>query len=557
MIAVSLNPGFALLFAALAVFLAPQSLRTPFMLAGAIGALFMMFAPGFGDQAALAQIGLIVIPLRLDALGQVFGLGFALVAVILSLFSHYRRDRLEDVALMVQAGGATAAVFAGDLISFIAAAQLSAMAGVALAANGQTPQALGAAIRMLIWQGLAGLLMVSGAGLIWSASGAIDLQQMDARSPGGALILGALLIGLGAPLAHVWVKDAAAHTTPVAAAAIAALPLSVSLYALLRAFPGEPLLLPIGQVMALAPLPFAAMTTNMRKALAYGLVSQAGVAAIGIGAATPLALGGATALGFVGMFHNTLAFLAIGLAYERSSGAVGGLARTMPFTALMALIAGLSAMATPFFAGFAGQAVIAGAVAGDGLDWAWYAIAAASAGAVLHAGLRVPLKVFFGADGGARPADSPFGAQLAMGLGAFFVVSVGVNPTWLYALLPEQINFRPLEASQTLTQAQLIASAGLAFGLAERLRAYPAARRGELADIDRFYGGPLRAAGRAAIGAVDSVGRALKGQATRLRMSARGALRYLVYADRPAGGGALWLMIVAVLFLVVFYASRL
>jgi multicomponent Na+:H+ antiporter subunit D len=530
------------------------------MLAGAIGALFLMFAPGFGEQVALAQIGLAVTPLRLDALGQVFGLGFGLIAAILSLFSDYRRDRLEDVALMAQAGGAAAAVFAGDLISFIAAAQLGALAGAALAANGRTPQALGAAIRMLIWQGLAGLLLVAGAGLIWSAGGSVDFGQMDARTPGGAMFLAALLIMLGAPLAHVWIKDAAANTTPAAAAALAVFPVGVALYALLRAFPGEPLLLPIGEVMALAPLPFAAATKNLRQALAYGIVSQAGVAAIGIGAATPLALAGATAFAFACMAHNALAFMAVGFAYERANGAIGGLARSMPLTALMAIIAGLSSMAAPLFAGFTGQAVIAGAVSREGLATAWFVLVAAAAGAVLHAGVRAPFEVFFGRDSGARPADAPFGVLLAMGLAAFFVVAVGVNPAWLYALLPDQINFRPLELGQALAQAQVICAAALAFGLAKRFGVYPTARTGEIPDVDWLYRVPLRGAARRIIAAADWLSRAAGAQAGRVHRRARQAVGVLRHADRPAsagGGQALWLLAAAAFFLIVLYARQL
>jgi multicomponent Na+:H+ antiporter subunit D len=559
-IAISLNPGFALLLAAVVTFVAPKGLRTIVMLAGAIGALFMMFAPGFGDQVALAQIGLAVTPLRLDALGQVFGLGFGLIAAILALFSDYKRDRLEGVALLTQAGGAVTAVFAGDLISFIAGAQLGALAGVALAANGRTPQALGAAIRMSIWQGLAGLLMVAGAGFIWSAGGSVDFDQMDLQSPGAAMFLVALLIMAGAPLAHVWIKDAAANTTPTAAAALAVFPLSVALYALLRAFPGEPVLLLIGEVMALAPLPLAATTKNLKQSLAYGLVSQAGIVIIGIGAATPLALAGSAAFAFACMVQSALAFMAIGFAYERSNGAIGGLARSMPMTALMAIIAGLSALGAPLFAGFAGQAVISGAISREGLATAWLVITAASAGAVLHAGLRAPFEVFFGRDGGARPADAPFGVLLAMGLAAFFVVSVGVNPAWLYALLPDQINFRPLEIGQALTQAQLIVAGALVFGLAKRFALYPTPRSGEIPDVDWLYRGPLRAGARGLIAAAAWLSRTARAQASAVRRRAREAAHLLRHADRPpgaSGADALWILAAAAFFLIFLYAWQL
>ncbi len=557
MIALSPNPGFALLLAALIALVAPKGARALVMLGGAFGALYLMFAPGFGDQVALAQIGLTVTPLRLDALSQVFGLGFAIAIAIITLFSLYRRDRLEDVALLAHAGGAITAAFAGDLISFIAATQLGAMAGVALAASGRTPAALGAAVRMLIWQGLAGLLLVVGAGLIWSATGEIEFVQLDGTSPGGAVFQLALLIMLGAPLAHVWVKDVAANTTPAAAAALAVFPLSLALYALLRAFPGEPLLAPLGAVMALAPLPFAAAAQDMRRAIAYGLISQAGVAMIGIGAATPLALAGAVAFTFACMFHNALAFMTIGFAHERAAGIAGGLARTMPVTAAMSIVAALSALAAPGFAGFVGHSVLTAAVGQEERAFAWFAAVAASAGAVFHIGLRAPFQVFFGRDGGARPADAPFYTLLAMGLAAFFIVAIGANPGWLYSLLPEAINYRPFDGADVLIQAQLVVFALLAFGLIKRFSAYPAFSNGGLPDIDWLYRKPARAAGRAIIIAAAWLNHAAQEQADRVRTKARGALAAARFLDRPASIGSAqgaWLLAVAAFLLAVLYA---
>jgi multicomponent Na+:H+ antiporter subunit D len=271
-------------------------MRPPMMVACALGAIYLMFEPPFGDTVTLAEIGLAVTPLRLDAQSQVFGLCFALLTVIIALFSTYRRDRIEDALLMTVAGAAATGVFVGDFIGFVAAAMLAgfASAGLVMSARGGAG-GLGAGVRMLIWQGAAGLLMTAGVGLIWARSRSVDFDIVEAATPGGALLFAGFLIQAGAPGAHVWVKDAVARATPVGAAALAAFPRTLAIYALVRAFPGEPALIPIGAAMALWPLAFAAAARDMRVAMAYGAVSQTGAALIAIGAATPLAVGGAAA----------------------------------------------------------------------------------------------------------------------------------------------------------------------------------------------------------------------------------------------------------------------
>src|SRR5262249_34862386 len=114
--AITLNPGAAVLLGAVLALILPRALRPPAMIAAAVAALFLIFEPDSGSGAAFAQIGLSIKPLRLDPLAQVFGLGFALVTAILALFAAQRDDRTEDVALMAHAGGALTAVFAGDLV---------------------------------------------------------------------------------------------------------------------------------------------------------------------------------------------------------------------------------------------------------------------------------------------------------------------------------------------------------------------------------------------------------------------------------------------------------
>lgn len=557
------NPGFVLLFAAALTLLTPARLRPLLMVLSAFAAIYLMFEPPFGDTVTLAEIGLAVTPLRLDAQSQVFGLCFALLTAIIALFSSYRRDRIEDALLMTLAGAAMTGVFVGDFIGFVAASSLAGLAGagIAMSVRGGVG-GLGAGVRMLIWQGAAALLMTAGVGLIWANSRSVDFDIVEAAAPGGALLFAGLLIQAGAPGAHVWVKDAVARASPVGAAALAAFPRTLAIYAIVRAFPGEPALIPIGAAMALLPLPFAAAARDLRVALAYGAVSQTGAALIAIGAATPLAVGGAGAYAFACALHGALALMAIGFAYQRIEGdgralRVGGLARSMPITAALAVIAGLSALGAPFFAGFAGYSVIGSAVANEGRWLAWLALTGSAAGAVTHAGLRAPYEVFFGPDTGARPAEAPFMAQLAMGLAGFFCLAIGTNPGWLYELLPESIFFHPYEGHFALTQLQLIVAAALMFVLARMARLYPTPKSGEIPDLDWLLRAPVRSAGRGAIYAAAAINSFVLRRSEGLgAWAVKASGGWLARADRPARDGAasaFWLIAATAMLLCCLY----
>jgi formate hydrogenlyase subunit 3/multisubunit Na+/H+ antiporter MnhD subunit len=108
--AISLNPGFALLLAALLVWAAPRPLRVALMAAAALAAIALPLAPAFGDHAVFGQFGLRVVPLRLDALSQLFGLTIGLLALSAALMAITRRRASEDALLCLLFGGAATAI---------------------------------------------------------------------------------------------------------------------------------------------------------------------------------------------------------------------------------------------------------------------------------------------------------------------------------------------------------------------------------------------------------------------------------------------------------------
>ena len=561
---ITLNPGFALICGAAMALIMPRSVRAGVMIGWALAALALIYVPDFGLGPAFAQIGLSITPLRLDPLAQIFGTGFALIALLLALFSADREDKAEDVALMAHAGGALVAVFAGDLVSFVAGAQFSALASAALIFRGTSAGALGAGLRYLSWQVLAGALMTAGIGFTWASAGAIGFDRMNPLSIQGGLMLAGLVIMAGAPIAHVWVKDSLPHASTIGMAALAAFPIKLGIYALARGFPGEPALLYLGAIAALGAVPLAAMSRDVRQSAAYGIISQAGAAIAAIGAGTPFALASAAALAFASLFHGTLGLLAIGLACARigsaRESALGGLARSMPMTAILSAIAALSAIGAPGFIGFAANTIHGDALAQEDRPLVWLALIAASAGSAFHLGGRLTYVTFFGPDRGQRPLDAQFSAQLAMGLAAFFCIAIGVAPSWLYGLLPAQIYFHPYDWDHIVRQGEIISFAWLALGIAIMARLFPADHGAELVELDwllrRVAKRVLNAAGRALLAIYDG-GRVRTEAAYAWAMKSAAPL--MKEGDRPAapdGAGLAWAMVVLTIAMVFLFAFQ-
>ena len=484
---ISLNPGFALLLAAALALVTPRSLRPALAVAAAALAGALALTPVFGAHAMFRQVGLTVVPLRLDAAAQVFGLAFAGAGVVLGLAMGHRRDAREDCALLAHLGGAMTAVFGGDLVTFAVGAEISILAAAALVLCGRTPASRSAAQRFVILHALAGALFVVGVGLVWAQTSDVRFDRLDATAPAGLCMLLGCLIRVGAPFAHVWIKDAAPRAGVLGFAALAPVTTTLALYALIRMFPGEPALAPIGATGLAIGLIQAAASVEPRKILAYATMAQTGLLVMALGVGAPLIMAGVSAAAFAGLFATLLAGLIVGWA-TRAPPAPDAppIWKAAPATAALACAAIAATLGLPGFATFATSALLQDAFARQAPDWMLAAYVAAGAGAVFG-GARAILGAVF-APTGARGAAPPFDLVLATFLAAFFLVAIGIAPAWLFGLAPPSpISFFPYDWDHLAARLQLAAAAGLILALsalgplAQRLGA------GGLRDVDWIY----------------------------------------------------------------------
>jgi multicomponent Na+:H+ antiporter subunit D len=500
-LAITLNPGFICILAALLVLASPRAFRAPIIVGAAALALWLMLDRDFGAVVAAQQMGLPVVVLDLDALNRIFGIAMLLALIIIGLCTSARRNRSEDAAILVLAGGSVSALFVGDMVSFVAAASLAGLAAAWVTFASPLPGAAQSGARLLIWFALEGLLFLVGVAFQLSAgAGSSIFSQLEAASLGGGFIFAALLFRAGAPLAHVWLKDAVGNASPVGAGALGAFSTMLGVYGLARLFPAEPVLLPIGVAMIVIGAFYAMAEDDLRRAGASGLTAQTGVCMMLIGIGSPLALAAAEGHAFTVI----LAFLALHLAFGAVLGRQGevnasqltGLARTMPISATLMAVAGLAVAGAPGLATYVTSAIALEALAQWQAEPAWIAAAATQAALFVALMLRPTLQAFRVMPGPAQRNEAPFPMLLGVAVAVFFCVSIGLAPGWLYGLLPAEPAFPPYEIQRTAPQLELLGAAGAGFILLRALRLTPRERAVRILDVDALYRGPAAGAGR-------------------------------------------------------------
>jgi multicomponent Na+:H+ antiporter subunit D len=483
------NPGLLLVAAGVLMLVARGTpLRAAVLLGGpaaALAALLMGPVAWAEDWTVSQAMGLELVSYRVDSLSFVFGVGFILAAALCGMFSLHRQSPLQDAAALVYAGGAVGAVFSGDLITLFLFWETTALASAVLVFAGGRPGSVAAAMRYLLFQLLSGLLVLGGAAWLaaegapttYSGLAPLGLQPLlgilGLSTPAGVMIFLGFGIKAGFPLLHAWLPDAYPRASETGAVILSAFTTKLAVYALLRCFAGTEALIWIGAAMALLPAVLALHEDDLRRVLCYSLIGQVGFMVCGAGVGTSLAVNGAVAHAFASLCYQTLLFMSLGAVMLRTGATrasdLGGLYRTMPLTALAAIVGSLSLCAVPLFAGFAGKSMTVSAIEGQKLFGPWLMLLAASAAMVVHTGLRVPLAVFFGRDRGLRPAEAPFNMLLAMGLAGALTVGIGSTPSWLYDILPfrdeamEYLRGYFWKPAHVLLQLELVLFAALAF----------------------------------------------------------------------------------------------
>ena len=427
---------------------------------------------------------------RVDKLSMAFGYVFVLITFIGILYALHSKDDAQHMAGLIYAGGALGVTFAGDLFSLYIFWEILAIASVFLILARKMSESSAAAFRYFTWHFFGGLCLLAGIILYVMNHGTPEFAYIGLKDWASVLIfIGFCLNAAVFPL-HAWLPDAYPRATVTGAVFMSALTTKSAVYILARTFPGTELLIWAGAFMTCFPIFYAVIVNDIRRVLAYSLINQVGFMVCGIGIGTQLAINGVVAHAFSHIIYKALLFMSTGAVLHMTGKIratdLGGLHKTMPFTAVCCMIGAASISAFPLFSGFVSKSLTVAAAAEEHLTIVWFMLMFASAGVFHHAGIKVPFFVFFGHDSGIRAKEPPINMRLAMGIAAFICIFLGVYPQPLYRILPYAVHYVPYTTFHVVGMLQLLMFGALAFTMLVLSGYYPPEMRAVNLDTDWF-----------------------------------------------------------------------
>jgi multicomponent K+:H+ antiporter subunit A len=438
--------------------------------AGGLALLAMLTAPVLGGEVRSASwawvpaLGL-DLTLMVDPLGLMFAgliLGIGLLVVIFGHFYLYAGEATGRffASLMLFQGAMLGIVIAGNVLLLLVFWEMTSLASFLLIGFWQHKAEARQGARMaLAVTGGGGLALIGGMVLLGLVGGSFDLATILERgdivraSPLYPVLLGLILLGCFTKSAqfpfHFWLPHAMAAPTPVSAYLHSATMVKAGVFLLARLWPvlaGTELYTGIVTSVGLTTMIFGAVVAlfrhDLKSILAYSTISQLGMLVMLLGFSLE-----AAALAAVLHILNHAAFKAAlfmnaGIV-EHETGTrdirrLGGLAKAMPITALIATLAAASMAGLPPLGGFISKELMlyeTPKLAPLGLPWLLPVLA--TLGATFSAGysLRLAVHLFFGqpreAEPFARAHDPSAGMWAAPALLTTLAVLLGLIPMLL------------------------------------------------------------------------------------------------------------------------------
>jgi multicomponent Na+:H+ antiporter subunit D len=276
---------------------------------------------------------------------------------------------------LVLSAGVSNAFLAGDLFNLFVGFEILLAASFVLLTIGGTGPRVRAGTTYVIVSMLSSMLFLFAIGLIYAATGTVNLALLAVRLPelssGLSMVLQLMLLVAFAVKAAVfplsmWLPDSYPTAPAPVTAVFAGLLTKVGIYAIVRTqtllFPESPLndlLMWAALATMLIGILGAVAQTEIKRMLSFTLVSHIGYMVFGVSLASQLGL--ASTIFYV-VHHITVQstlFLVTGLI-ERQGGStslnqLGGLAKVSPLLAILFFVPAVNLAGIPPFSGFMGK----------------------------------------------------------------------------------------------------------------------------------------------------------------------------------------------------------
>jgi len=442
----------------------------------------------YGQYHFLNVVGLFG---RVDKLSMVFAWVFVIMAFLGALYALHREEDGHHIAGFFYVGSSLGAVFAGDYLTLFIFWEIMAFSSVFLVWYRKEKQAIAAGFRYLLFHVFGGLLLFAGFMLHYSQTGSMAFEGIlpaAASWPQYLILAGFALNAAVLPL-HAWLPDAYPEATVEGAVFLCAFTTKTAVYVLARGFSGFEILAIMGTAMTVFGVCYAVIENDIRRVLAYHIISQVGYMVAGIGIGTEMAVNGATAHAFAHILYKALLFMGGGAVLYMAGTAklsqLGGLYKYMPLTMIFYVVGAVSISGFPLFSGFVSKSMIVAAAHEEGRLWLMSLMNLAGIGTFLSVGLKVTYFAFFGKEEAPiKAAEPPANMLWAMGLTALLCFVIGVFPQTLYVLLPFPVEYHPYNWPHLSEMLQILAFTGLVFFLLVK-KLSPEAKIN--LDVDYFY----------------------------------------------------------------------
>ncbi|MDR1874692.1 MAG: NADH:ubiquinone oxidoreductase [Synergistaceae bacterium] len=365
------------------------------------GGQILVYVMG-GENFALTLPSGMTYPVRIlfeiDAFGALLILCIALAAFAGSVFSINYMDRFSGwkrflSLYFLMTAGALGMCATGDLFNFFVFVEVSSIASFGLIAFWRDkPETIEASYKYMLVSQVAALLLLIAIGTLYGRYNALNMSALAAMARTGtldrvvlALIISILAFKCGAFPMHAWMPDAYAET-PSGVTCLLVTVSQASFYGLIRVcysiFPGVAregtvgwILIVLGCMSMFFGVMMAVVQHEIKRLMGYHSISQVGymLLAMGVGLLALDGRGNAAAYGLTamkgGLFHvmnysiyKALLFLCAGSLYyatgTRDLDKMGGLARNMPWTTGMFVVAAAAISGLPPFNGFVSKLLI-------------------------------------------------------------------------------------------------------------------------------------------------------------------------------------------------------
>jgi multicomponent Na+:H+ antiporter subunit D len=414
---------------------------------------------------------------RVDKLSLIFAYVFIIISFISMVYALHIKESGQHAAAYIYAGSALGVVFAGDLFSLFVFWELMAASSVFLIWYSRTKASLDAGFRYIMVHMAGGCLLMAGIVIHVAQTGSIEFNLFEFQSPGSALILFGFIINAAVPPLHAWLPDAYPEGTITGSVFMTAFTTKSAVYVLARSFAGLEVLVWLGAIMTLYGVVYAVMEKDIRRLLAYHIVSQVGYMVCGVGLGSEMAINGASAHAFCHILYKALLFMGTGAVIHvtgrRNIPALTGrnLYQKMPLTLVFYMVGAFSISGVPLFNGFISKTMVVAAAGFMNRPAIELMLHLASVGTWLSVGLKLPWGTWFGLNQGQGTEDPvaakepPVNMLVGMGLASALCLLLGIYPKLLYDHLPYAVSFHPYEPSHVVATMQLLLLTAAGFWL--------------------------------------------------------------------------------------------